>query len=152
MAEAATELLTTADGRPLKAALAAAQSRAKRRAFLLVLPLLFFVLLTFVVPIGYMLKRSVEHDGFSASAPALDAWFAENPGFDPANPPEEAYAALVSDLARMQVEKTTGMAGTRINYDGASGALEFETNGENRANLFKFDQVRAGKLVTVKIA
>lgn len=43
-------------------------------------------------------------------------------------------------------------AGTRINYDGASGALEFETNGENRANLFKFDQVRAGKLVTVKIA
>ena len=37
MAEASTEFLTTADGRPLKAALAAAQSRAKRRAFLLVL-------------------------------------------------------------------------------------------------------------------
>ena len=116
MAEAATELLTTADGRPLRSALAAAQSRAKRRAFLLVLPLLLFVLLTFLIPIGYMLKRSVEHDGFSASAPALDAWFTANPGFDPANPPEEAYAALVSDLARMQVEKTTGMAGTRINY------------------------------------
>ena len=116
MAEAATELLTTADGRPLKAALAAAQSRAKRRAFLLVLPLLLFVLLTFLVPIGYMLKRSIEHDGFSASAPALDAWFAANPGFDPANPPEEAYAALVQDLARMQTERTTGIAGTRINY------------------------------------
>ena len=116
MAEAATELLTTADGRPLKAALAAAQSRAKRRAFLLVLPLLLFVLLTFLVPIGYMLKRSIEHDGFSGAAPALDAWFKANPGFDAANPPEEAYAALVSDLARMQVEKTTGIAGTRINY------------------------------------
>jgi len=116
MAEAATELLTTADGRPLKAALAAAQSRAKRRAFLLVLPLLLFVLLTFLVPIGYMLKRSIEHDGFSASAPALDAWFAANPGFDPASPPEEAYAALVQDLARMQTERTTGIAGTRINY------------------------------------
>ena len=116
MAEATTELLTTADGRPLKAALAAAQARARRRAFLLVLPLLLFVLLTFLVPIGYMLKRSVEHDGFSASAPALDAWFAENPDFDPANPPEEAYAALVQDLARMQVEKNTGIAGTRINY------------------------------------
>ena len=75
MAEASTEFLTTADGRPLKAALAAAQSRAKRRAFILVLPLLLFVFLTFLVPIGYMLKRSVEHDGFSASAPALDAWF-----------------------------------------------------------------------------
>ncbi|MCC6517744.1 MAG: ABC transporter permease [Tabrizicola sp.] len=116
MAEATPELLTTADGRPLKAALAAAQSRAKRRAFLLVLPLLFFVLLTFLVPIGYMLKRSIEHDGFSSSAPALGVWFAENPGFDPANPPEGAYAALVQDLARMQVEKTTGLAGTRINY------------------------------------
>jgi len=116
MAEAATDLLKTADGRPLKAALAAAQARAKRRAFLLVLPLLVFVLLTFLVPIGYMLKRSVEHDGFAASAPALDAWFAANPGFDPMNPPEAAYAALVQDLARMQTEKTTGIAGTRINY------------------------------------
>lgn len=116
MAEVAGELLTTADGRPLKAALQAAQARARRRAFLLVLPLLLFVLLTFLVPIGYMLKRSFEHDGFASSAPALVAWFAENLDFDPANPPEEAFAALVSDLARMQVEKTTGVAGTRINY------------------------------------
>lgn len=116
MAEASQTPLTTADGRPLKAALAAAQSRARRRAFFLVLPLLVFVLLTFLIPIAYMLKRSVEHDGFSASSPALVEWFAANPGFDPANPPEEAYAALVQDLARMQVEKTTGQAGTRINY------------------------------------
>lgn len=43
-------------------------------------------------------------------------------------------------------------AGAKINYDGASGALEFETSGENRANLFRFDQVRSGKLVTTKIA
>lgn len=116
MAEAATPMLTTADGRPLKAALAAAQMRAKRRAFLLVLPLLLFVLLTFLVPIGYMLKRSFEHDGFGSSAPAMVAWFAANPDFDPADPPEAAYAALAEDLARMQVEKTTGIAGTRINY------------------------------------
>ena len=116
MAEAATELLTTADGRPLKQALGVAQARAKRRAFLLVLPLLLFVLLTFLIPIGYMLKRSVEHDGFSSSAPELSAWFAANPDFDPANPPEEAYAALVKDLTKMQAERLTGIAGTRINY------------------------------------
>lgn len=116
MAEANASLLTTADGRPLKAALATAQQRAKRRAFLLVTPLLLFVLLTFLVPIAYMLMRSVEHDGFAASAPALVAWFEENPDFDPANPPEAAYAALVQDLARMQDERTTGIAGTRINY------------------------------------
>ncbi len=116
MAEASTELLTTADGRPLKEALAIAQSRAKRRAFMLVLPLLLFVLLTFLIPIGYMLKRSVEHDGFAKSAPELVAWFAATPDFDPANPPEEAYAALVKDLAFMQSEKLTGISGTRINY------------------------------------
>jgi putative spermidine/putrescine transport system permease protein len=132
MAKAATELLTTADGRPLRAALAAAQSRAKRRAFLLVLPLLFFVLLTFLVPIGYMLNRSIEHDGFSAAAPALDAWFTANPGFDPANPPEEAYAALVQDLAQMQVEKTSGIAGTRINYS-VPGTISLFKKGAREA-------------------
>ena len=57
--------LTTADGRPLKAALAAAQARARRKAFLLVAPLLLFVVVTFILPIGQMLQRSVYHDGFS---------------------------------------------------------------------------------------
>ncbi len=133
MAEAAPPpTLTTADGRPLKAALLAAQSRAKRRAFLLVLPLLFFVLLTFLIPIGYMLKRSFEHDGFAASAPAVVAWFEANPGFDPANPPEEAYAALVQDLARMQEEKTTGIAGTRINYS-VPGTISLFKKGAREA-------------------
>ncbi len=132
MAEAATDLLTTADGRPLKAALAAAQSRAKRRAFFLVLPLLLFVLLTFLIPIGYMLKRSFEHDGFAASAPATVAWFEANPDFDPANPPEEAYAALVQDLALMQTAKTTGIAGTRINYS-VPGTISLFKQGAREA-------------------
>jgi putative spermidine/putrescine transport system permease protein len=116
MADVATPLLTTADGRPLKEALASAQARAKRRAFLLVLPLLLFVLLGFLVPIGYMLKRSFEHDGFTTAAPSLSDWFAQNPDFDPQNPPEEAFAALVADLSKMQADRTTGLAGTRINY------------------------------------
>jgi putative spermidine/putrescine transport system permease protein len=132
MAEATPELLTTADGRPLKAALADAQARAKRRAFLLVLPLLLFVLLTFLVPIGYMLKRSFEHDGFASSAPALGTWFEANPDFDPANPPEEAFAALVQDLARMQTEKTTGIAGTRINYS-VPGTISLFKKGAREA-------------------
>ena len=129
------ELLTTADGRPLKAALQAAQARAKRRAFLLVLPLLAFVLLTFLIPIGYMLKRSFEHDGFASSAPATVAWFEANPDFDPANPPEEAYAALVQDLARMQTEKTTGIAGTRINYSVPGTISLFKKGAREAADL-----------------
>ncbi|MFN3282376.1 MAG: ABC transporter permease, partial [Tabrizicola sp.] len=135
MAEAIPEQLTTADGRPLKAALQAAQARAKRRALLLVLPLLLFVLLTFLVPIAYMLKRSFEHDGFASAAPALVEWFRANPGFDPANPPEEAYAALVKDLARMQTEKTTGMAGTRINYSVPGTISLFKKGAREAATL-----------------
>ncbi len=135
MAEASTELLTTADGRPLKEALAIAQARAKRRAFLLVLPLLLFVLLTFLIPIGYMLKRSFEHDGFSKSAPALVEWFAANPGFDYANPPEEAFAALVKDLAYMQTEKLTGLSGTRINYTVPGTVSLFKKGAREAAKL-----------------
>ncbi len=135
MTEAATDLLKTADGRPLKEALATAQVRAKRRAFLLVLPLLLFVLFTFLIPIGYMLKRSVEHDGFSKSAPDLAAWFAANPEYDQSNPPEEAFAALVADLKRMQAEKNTGMAGTRVNYTVPGSISLFKAGARAAAEM-----------------
>jgi putative spermidine/putrescine transport system permease protein len=104
--------LTTAAGVPLATALARAQARSRRRAFLLVAPLLAFVILAFVIPIGQMLHRSVYHDGFSASAPAVSAWFAANSG-----PPDEAaYAALAEDFRAMKANRTAGEAGTRVNY------------------------------------
>ena len=107
-------MLTTSDGRPLKAALARAQGRARRRAFLLVAPLLLFIVITFIVPIGQMLHRSVYHDGLSANAPAVGAWFAANPvGTEP---DEAAYAALAEDFKAMKANKTAGIAGTRVNY------------------------------------
>ncbi|PZQ96932.1 MAG: ABC transporter permease [Cereibacter sphaeroides] len=106
--------LTTSDGRPLKQALAKAQSRARRRAFFLVAPLLAFVIFSFVVPIGQMLNRSIYHDGFSANAPAVGAWFAANPAGT--EPDEAAFAALAEDFRTMKAEKTAGNAGTRVNY------------------------------------
>jgi putative spermidine/putrescine transport system permease protein len=106
--------LTTSDGRPLKAALAAAQARARRRAFLLVLPLLAFVIITFVLPIGQMLHRSIHHDGFSANAPRVSAWFAATEAG--AVPDEAAFAALAEDFKEMRANKTAGEAGTRVNY------------------------------------
>ena len=132
MIPATPELLKTADGRPLREALVAAQARSKRKAFFLVFPLLVFVLLTFLIPIGYMLKRSVEHDGFSKSSPTLTAWFQANPDFDHRNPPEGAFAALVTDLAQMQADKNTGMAGTRINYT-APGSISLFKKGAREA-------------------
>ena len=106
--------LTTSDGRPLKAALASAQLRAKRRAFLLVAPLLLFIVVTFILPIGQMLHRSVYHDGLSANAPLLKAWFAANP--EGTAPDEAAYAALAEDFKAMKANRTAGIAGTRVNY------------------------------------
>ena len=114
MTDTTAALLTTADGRPLKTALAAAQARARRKAFFLVAPLLLFIVLTFIVPIGQMLQRSIYHDGFAKSAPTLGAWFEANP--EGTAPDEAAYAALAADLKQMKADKTAGEAGTRINY------------------------------------
>ncbi len=130
----ATAQLTTADGKPLKAALAASLARSRRRAFLLVAPLFLFVLITFVVPIGQMLMQSVYNDTFSTAAPALGKWFDEHPPGSEID--ESAYAALASDLKLMKEQKTSGSAGTRINYD-ISGSRSMFTGTARKADKFK---------------
>lgn len=135
------ELLTTADGRPLKAALGRAQSHAKRRAFLLVLPLLAFILISFVAPIGQMLYKSVYNEGFTTHLDIgsgtrtpimtnLKAWFDENP--NGTEPDEAAYEALVKDLVVLRELKAPGQAGTRINYE-LSGSRSLFTKSARRA-------------------
>ena len=58
--QASTGPILTTDGIPLKVSLKKAERINKIRAFLLVLPLLAFILITFLVPIGDMLARSVD--------------------------------------------------------------------------------------------
>lgn len=121
------------DGRVLKGMLARSQARAKRRAFLLVLPLLAFVFLSFVVPIGQMLHRSVHNPAFSANMPEISAWFAENP---PGSPPDEAaYTALVADLTAAAEARTIGVVGTRINYELSGTRSLFTSAGRRAARL-----------------
>ena len=126
-----TASLTTADGKPLKAALAASLAVRRRRAVLLVAPLLLFILLTFIVPIGEMLIQSVHNDGFSSTAPALRSWFKDHPQGSAID--ESAYAALASDLKTMKAERTAGSAGTRINYD-ISGTQSLFTSSARKAD------------------
>ncbi len=133
--------LTTADGKPLKQALAYAQARSRRRAFFLVLPLLLFVLVTFILPIGQMLQRSVFNDGFTThhdlgtrvDTPImvnLATWFDENElGVEP---DEAAYAALVTDLIELKRLRAPGSAGTRINY-GLAGSRSLFTKAARKA-------------------
>lgn len=127
----ATASLTTADGKPLKAALAASQARARRRALMLVAPLFLFVAITFVIPIGQMLFQSIYNPTFSDAAPALNEWFGEHP--QGTVPDEAAFAALAADLKRMKEERTAGAAGTRINYDVA-GTRSLFTAAARRAD------------------
>ena len=137
-------LLTTADGKPLKAALARAESRAKRRAFFLVLPLLAFVLITFVLPIGEMLKRSVSDPRFIEHVDLgngdvtpimvnLRAWFEENDAS--VAPDEAAYEALVMDLRLLREIKAQGNAGTRINYEYPGARSMFTSGARKSAKL-----------------
>jgi len=52
--------ILTTDGIPLKVSLKKVERKNKIRAFLLVLPLLAFILVTFLVPIADMLTRSID--------------------------------------------------------------------------------------------
>jgi len=42
-------------------------------------------------------------------------------------------------------------SGARVNYDGASGALEFADNGDVKGVFFRYEQVEEGKLVVRKV-
>lgn len=117
--------------RALKSALARAKSGARWRAFLLVLPLLAFLVVTFVVPIGQMLHRSIHNAAFSSNMPQITAWFAQNPRGTP--PDELAYAALVADLVGAAEARTIGVVGTRVNYE-LSGARSLFTSAGRRVD------------------
>ncbi|WP_239031943.1 ABC transporter permease [Paroceanicella profunda] len=125
-----TAPLQTADGVPLKTALARAQRRAKWRAAALVLPLLLFIVASFVVPIGQMLFRSVSNDEFSAHMPHLVAWFAEN---GDAAPDDAAWEALVLDLREAREDRSIGLVGTRVNYE-MSGTRSLFTSTARKAD------------------
>jgi putative spermidine/putrescine transport system permease protein len=92
-------------------------ARARRMSFLLVLPLLLFLAVTFILPIGDMLMRSVEDPTIAQVLPrtadALRSWDGKG------RPPYSAYAALASDLEVAQREGTIGRAATRMNFEVA---------------------------------
>ena len=55
-----TQKILTTDGIPLEESLKKAEKKNKIKAFLLVCPLLLFLIITYVFPIGDMLFRSVD--------------------------------------------------------------------------------------------
>ena len=106
-----------ADGRPLKASLNRALRRSKMRAMLLIAPLLLFITITFVVPIGQMLFRSVENQIVSEVLPRttqeLASWDAET-GVAPGAP---VFSALLKDMMVAVEKKQHTRLGSRLNYE-----------------------------------
>jgi len=103
-----TQILTT-DGIPLKASLRKTERKNKIRAFLLVLPLLLYILITFVLPIADMLLRSVDDQHINHVYPLT---FKEYQKWDRKDlPPEEVYKAMYTELGSVipNIVDTTGM-------------------------------------------
>ena len=128
-------VLRTADGVPLKRSLRRATSRRRIRAFLLVVPILAFLLITFVFPVIDMLFRSVDNQIVSSVLPrttlAIQNW-------DPASeelPPEFVYEALVLDIQESFKDKTLGRAGRRLNYEKSGVMSLFRKSGRRARRI-----------------
>lgn len=108
-------VMRTADGTPLKLSLQRAQRRQKQRTFFLVVPLLVFILFSFVFPILNMLTRSIEDPQVISYMPntlaALEAWEGESV------PDESVFAAMAQDFKIGRENKTIGRVGKRLNYE-----------------------------------
>lgn len=113
MSEVSTPLLTAADGTPLKKKLAQAMFRSKLRAVGLVLPLLAFVLASFVFPIFALMWQGVHNDTFESLMPNLSQELREWDGTS--DPTEEMFALLAADLRQTGADRTVGKVASRVN-------------------------------------
>ncbi|HHB81006.1 MAG TPA: ABC transporter permease [Aliiroseovarius sp.] len=121
--------VVAADGRPLKQSLQRALRRQKLRALALIAPLLIFILVAFIAPIGDMLFRSIENEIVSETLPhtvvALKDW-----NYESGEMPDEAvFAALAQDLLVAVKSKTHTKLGSRLNYEMSGMSSLFRQTG-----------------------
>jgi len=121
--------LFTADGVPLKSSLARAQRRSKIVAFMMVLPLLFFIVIAFLLPIADMLLLSVDNSIVKSILPkthkSIESW-------DPYSgvlPDEAVFASIVDDIKKAKKAREHTKIGTRLNYESSGFASLFRKAG-----------------------
>lgn len=119
----------TKDGVPLKRSLAKALRRDKLRAFLLILPLLAFIVISFVFPIGDMLFRSVENKIVSDTLPGTVRSLSEWDAASGELPDEFVFATLADDMMLAQELKRHTRLGSRLNYDQPGISSVFRKSG-----------------------
>ncbi len=118
-----------ADGKPLKRSLARALRVQKVRALALIAPLLIFVLISFIVPIGDMLFRSVENRIVSDTLPYTVDELAKWDGASDTLPPEPVYRDLYYDLFLAAEMKRHTRLGSRLNYEASGMSSLFRQAG-----------------------
>ena len=99
----------------LKAKLARAERTNKVRSFLLVMPLLIFIVVTFAYPITLMIYRSADDPVAVRAIPltlsALEDWQPES------IPKEAVFEVLARELLNSRKSGDLGKLATRVNYD-----------------------------------
>ncbi|SMF78382.1 ABC transporter permease [Candidatus Pelagibacter sp. HIMB1321] len=109
-----TQQILTTDGIPLEVSLKKSERKNKLKAFLLVAPLLLFLIITYVFPIGDMLVRSVDDREVTNMLPktfkAMENWDGQD------LPSEEVFEAFYFDMELLIKEKREGKLSTQLNY------------------------------------
>ena len=109
-----TQQILTTDGIPLEVSLKKSERKNKLKAFLLVAPLLLFLIITYVFPIGDMLVRSVDDRQVTNMLPktfkAMENWDGQD------LPSEEVFEAFYFDMKLLIEEKREGKLSTQMNY------------------------------------
>ena len=110
-----TGKILTTDGIPLEVSLKKAERKNKIKAFLLVAPLLLFLLITYIFPIGDMLMRSIDDKMVTKMLPktfkAMETWDGKE------LPSEEVFASFLSDFKALAEKKEHGKLGQRLNKE-----------------------------------
>ena len=134
MSSEAKQILTT-DGIPLEVSLKKAERKNKIKAFLLVAPLLLFLVITYIFPIGEMFTRSIDDKMITNMLPKT---FKEMEKWDGQElPPEEVFSAFYYDYKALVEKQEHGKLGQRLNK---------EKNGFNSTTKRLFRNIKRKKI------
>ena len=110
-----SEAIRTSDGELLSVKLKKVESRRRATAFLLVTPLLLFILIAYIFPIFQMLIRSIDNTEMnillSKTAIVIEKWDGKE------LPPEEVTSTFYYELKDLVANKKHGKIATRLNYE-----------------------------------
>ena len=110
-----TQKILTTDGIPLEVSLKKVERRNKFKAFLLVAPLLFFLLIVYISPIVGMLFTSVDDRMVTNMLPktfkSMEKWDGKE------LPPEEVFESFYKDYKVLVEEERQGKLSTQLNFE-----------------------------------